>query len=55
VQRNVLSVDKVVVEMNWKDLGVLHWLIGILRQILVVDIVGSLFSLSVRDFCLGRV
>ena len=55
VQRNVLSVDKVVVEMNWKDLGVLHWLLGILRQILVVNIVGSLFSLSVRVFCLGRV
>ena len=55
VKRNVLSVDKVVVEMNWKDLGVLHWLLGILGQILVVDIVGSLFSLSVRVFCLGRV
>ena len=52
VQRNVVSLDKVVVEMNWKHLGVLDWLLSILRQILVVDVVSSLFSIPVGIFCL---
>ena len=52
MQRNVVSLNKVVVEMNWQHLGVLDWLLGILRQILVVNVVSCLFSFPVGVFCL---
>ena len=55
MQRNVVSLNKVVVEMNWQDLGVLYWLLGILRQILVVNVVSCLLGIPVGVFSLGWV
>ena len=46
---------EVVVEVDWQHLGVLNLLVGVLGQVLVVDVVCSLFSFPVGVLGLRRV
>ena len=49
MKRNLISFDEIVVEVNWKYLGVLHGLLDFIRQLLRVNVVCSLLLVvSVR-------
>lgn len=51
MKRDVVSLNKVVVEVNWQHLRILNWLLGVLREVLVVDVVRCLLCFSVGVPC----
>ena len=55
VQWDVVTFNEVVVEVDGEDLGVLHGLVGVFRQVLVVDVVGRLLCFPVAVLGFGWV